>query len=77
MNDCSNYYSVYTSYFSKILRNTKLANPILDRDPFPDNKNQGTDRPKPFSYLNIVNLERIKEKFVLFPLKLFLKYILF
>lgn len=80
VNNCSKYYSVYssfTSHFSRMHKNSVLpTKPTLDQDPLPDDKNHNTDLPEPISDLSIVNAESIKEKFGLFLLKLFSKYML-
>lgn len=80
VNNCSKYYSVYssfTSHFSRMHKNSILpTKPILDQDSLPDDKNLSTDPPEPISDLSIFNTESIKEKFGLFLLKLFSKYML-
>ena len=49
---------------------------ILDQVPLPDDKNQGSYCPELISNLNVINVESIKQKFGLFLLKLFSKYML-
>lgn len=82
MNGCNKHYTKYSSlasHFHKIHKSTVLTlNTILDQDPLPDHENQDTDcPPEPVSdIIDVVNVESIKQKFGLFLLKLFSKYIL-
>ena len=73
-------YSSLTSHFSKMHKSTLLLNQdhqiILDQVPLPDDKNQGSYCPELIANLNIINVESIKQKFGLFLLKLFSKYML-